>query len=156
MNAVRARDEAADLFLRNERLCAYVVRRFSLPPFIEREDALSECRVGLWKACLTYDPNRGASFASYAIPVMRHDLIRFLNKAGYESRARVLRDLRRFPDVLAQAALDEALVRHVVQGLAIAPLVLQGLSQSEVARRAHLSRRTVGRQIQREVARIAL
>ena len=149
-----APSEAVEHFLRNEALCACVVRHFSLPPFVEREDALSECRVALWKACLTYDPDRGTGFASYAIPVMRHDLIKFLNRTGSETRARVLRDLTRFPDAFAQAAFDEGLLRHAMKGLSVTPLLLQGLTRSEIARKTCVSRRTVGRQIQREIQRI--
>lgn len=60
------------LMTRHEGLVHAVVRRQVLGdlPFTE---ALQAGRIGLWRAILGYDPQRGAAFSTYAWPcIMRH------------------------------------------------------------------------------------
>jgi RNA polymerase sporulation-specific sigma factor len=48
------------------------------------EDTLQEGMIGLYKAILTYDPARGASFATYASTCVRNHVIDQVKKAGRE------------------------------------------------------------------------
>lgn len=46
------------------------------------EDTLQEGMIGLYKAILTYDPARGASFATYASTCVRNHVIDQVKKPG--------------------------------------------------------------------------
>lgn len=52
------------LFLKNIKL-AHRVLRSSYPTFGQNEDMQQEALLGLWKACLSYDPSKGR-FSTYA------------------------------------------------------------------------------------------
>ncbi len=51
------------------------------------EDTLQEGMIGLYKAILTYDPVRGASFATYASTCVRNHVIDQVKKAGREKNS---------------------------------------------------------------------
>jgi DNA-directed RNA polymerase specialized sigma subunit len=60
------------LMARHDRLVQAVVRRQGLGdlPF---DEALKAGRIGLWRAILGFDPQRGHAFSTYAWPsIMRH------------------------------------------------------------------------------------
>ena len=95
-------------------LVKYEVERLSvgLPAEVDREDLISAGIIGLIKAVDRFDPNRGASFSTYASAVMRGailDELRSMDWAprGLRSRYRKLEDtvaelrqrLRRQPQV---------------------------------------------------------
>jgi RNA polymerase sigma factor (sigma-70 family) len=54
------------LFQDNERLIGYTIRKLKLIGVLDYEELCGMGRIGLWKACLTYDENRG-KFSSYAV-----------------------------------------------------------------------------------------
>ena len=64
-----------EMFERNARLATFFAKRW-LPSFPEsmRDDVFAEARLGLWIACLTYDPNRGTTFSTYASNVIYNQL----------------------------------------------------------------------------------
>jgi RNA polymerase sigma factor (sigma-70 family) len=47
-------------------LAGHLVKRYRLPPGLERDDVLQAARLGIVLAAQRYDPSRGAPFASYA------------------------------------------------------------------------------------------
>ncbi len=61
----------AQQMAQHERLVRWVVRRQWLGalPF---QDALHEGRIGLWSALRRYDPQRGTTFSTYAVPAIAH------------------------------------------------------------------------------------
>jgi RNA polymerase sigma factor (sigma-70 family) len=61
-------NEAAQL-AQHEGLVHWVVRRQYLGP-LAYEDAVHEGRIGLWRALRHYDPARGTTFSSYAVPAI--------------------------------------------------------------------------------------
>jgi RNA polymerase sigma factor (sigma-70 family) len=66
------RDSLNGLMVEHDGLVQAVVRRQALGnlPFAE---ALQAGRIGLWRAILGYDPQRGVAFSTYAWPcIMRH------------------------------------------------------------------------------------
>ena len=64
----------------HEGLVRLVVRRQQRGrlPFA---DALHEGRLGLWRALLGYDPERGARFSTYAVPAIEHAVWRAVTQA---------------------------------------------------------------------------
>jgi RNA polymerase sporulation-specific sigma factor len=69
------------LMVRHEHLVHAVVRRQVLGhlPFPE---ALQAGRIGLWRAILGYDPQRGSAFSTYAWTVIMHRIWREVKLAG--------------------------------------------------------------------------
>lgn len=61
-----------ELYSAHERLVWYVLNRF-YPTFLGDEDLAQEARIGLWKACLAYDPERGA-FSTLAVRSIRNEV----------------------------------------------------------------------------------
>jgi len=72
---VGCRDSLNRLMARHERLVHAVVRRQVLGclPF---DEALQAGRIGLWRAILGYDPQRGLAFSTYAWRVIMHRIWR--------------------------------------------------------------------------------
>jgi RNA polymerase sigma factor (sigma-70 family) len=69
---VGCRDSLNRLMARHDGLVQAVVRRQTLGrlPF---QEAVQAGRIGLWRAILGYDPERGVAFSTYAWPsIMRH------------------------------------------------------------------------------------
>jgi RNA polymerase sigma factor (sigma-70 family) len=59
----------AALLAQHEGLVRWVARRQWLGP-LAFEDALHEGRIGLWQALRHYDPTRGTTFSTYAVPAI--------------------------------------------------------------------------------------
>lgn len=62
---------SAEQMVEHEGLVRWVVRQQGLGgmPF---EDAVHEGRIGLWQALKGYDPARGTTFSTYAVPAITH------------------------------------------------------------------------------------
>lgn len=71
--------EAEERYTKNERLAYYFLRKH-FPWLRTDEDARQTALLGLWKACLKYDPSKGVPFAGYARQVIRRELIDMLRK----------------------------------------------------------------------------
>jgi RNA polymerase sigma factor (sigma-70 family) len=59
----------AALLAQHEGLVRWVARRQRLGP-LTFADALHEGRIGLWQALRHYDPDRGTTFSTYAVPAI--------------------------------------------------------------------------------------
>ena len=64
-------DAEAALLAQHEGLVRWVVRRQRLGP-LAYADAVHEGRIGLWQAIRHYDPARGTTFSTYAVPAITH------------------------------------------------------------------------------------
>lgn len=71
--------EADERYAKNERLAYYVLNKH-FPRLKRDEDAKQSALLGLWKACLKYDPGKGVPFAGYARRVIRREIIDLLRK----------------------------------------------------------------------------
>lgn len=72
--AQRGCEDSLDLLMaRHEPLVKYAAKRQNLGdlPF---DEAVQAGRMGLWKAILGYDPQRGYQFATYAYPAIVHQV----------------------------------------------------------------------------------
>lgn len=52
-------------YLANQKL-VYHILKTRYPMFLHNEDIQQEARIGLWRACQTFDEERGTKFSSYA------------------------------------------------------------------------------------------
>lgn len=77
-----------DLIEEHAELVKYEVDRIaaSLPSQVDREDLISAGMIGLIRAVDRYDPNRGASFATYATSLMRGAILDELRRMDWAPR----------------------------------------------------------------------
>lgn len=74
-------DEALELYQNNIKLTTYVSKKWlSSTPQIYYEEILAEARMGLWKACKTFDKSLGFAFTTYAIRVISNEIGCFMRK----------------------------------------------------------------------------
>lgn len=71
-----------------------VARRFRWAP-VPFEDLLQAARLGLVEAAARFDPSAGASFATYAVPIMLGEVRRLVERAGAVGGLRSARALVR-------------------------------------------------------------
>ena len=69
-------NDAKRLFEENQKLVNYVLwHNYSQYGF--DEDLYQEGSIGLWKACLTYDPSK-SEFSTYAVHCIQHQILKAL------------------------------------------------------------------------------
>ena len=57
----------------NEKLIYHTVRKY-FPELVSDEDILQIGRIGLWKACEHFCPERGLTFSTFAVACIRHEI----------------------------------------------------------------------------------
>ena len=85
------------LMARHDGLVQAVVRQQVLGelPF---EEALQAGRIGLWRAILGFDPERGFAFSTYAWPCIKHHIWRAVKAYGQVDRTQIPLDSLEVPD----------------------------------------------------------
>lgn len=99
----------------HERLVHWVVRRQWLST-LSYQDALHEGRIGLWSALRRYDPQRGTTFSTYAVPAIAHAVWRAVALERHLSDTNDI-TLSWATDYDALEALDSAQVYAVLRNL---------------------------------------
>lgn len=74
-----------DLVTGNLRLVASVIKELNILS-LAWEDLLQSGAISLQKAVEAFNPSRGVQFSTYAVPVVRGDLIRILENFGHQIR----------------------------------------------------------------------
>jgi len=73
--------EATERFLENEALTTYTVNHyFPDQPGYRYDDLIGAARLGLWKACLSFDPSLGTRFSTFAIRCIANEVKLFLRQ----------------------------------------------------------------------------
>lgn len=74
-------DNLINLFQSNIKLTTFASRAWldNSPEYL-REDILAEARVGLWKACKTFNPSLGFTFSTYAARVIFNQVGMYMRK----------------------------------------------------------------------------
>lgn len=83
------RASAEKLFNDNIKMTSHFAKKFySNMKFgvYEYDDLIQTANLSLWKACITFDPNKGHKFFTYASRCIMNDLIMFKNKSFKEDR----------------------------------------------------------------------
>jgi RNA polymerase sigma factor (sigma-70 family) len=90
-------ESLSQLMARHDGLVQAVVRQQVLGdlPF---EEALQVGRIGLWRAILGFDPERGFAFSTYAWPCIKHRIWRAVKACGQVDRTRIPLDTLEVPD----------------------------------------------------------
>lgn len=160
---------ATDLFLANEKLVWWTIRRFfgENPP--ERQDEMyGEGRLWLWRAALTYDPAKGATFSTYGVLVVRRGLLRWLRL--YHGELQVEQQSVSLQTVLAtegdgEVTLEDSIqdpvcledhaeIRELLQaarGSQVAKLKAEGFTQQQIAKKLGRDQNSVRLEIERFV-----
>ena len=155
-----------ELYFQNEPLVRWTIKKY-YPDFIDDEDLTQEGRIGLWRACLSYDEKRGLKFSSVAVPYIRNAL-----RHGYEKlygrsigKRKLLLNVQSLyepighDDLLLQDIIpgdtdvtfldiSEALSRMSDRDREILYLTISGFSRKEIAKKMHISEMTIYRAIQ--------
>lgn len=71
-------------YLSNEKLVYDLLKKY-FSMYSKSEDMQQEARIGLWKACMTFDENHGVAFSSYAYRCMRNEVLMALRKEKHVS-----------------------------------------------------------------------
>jgi len=102
-NAGLSASERERLIREHAGLVKYEVDRVAagLPDQVDRDDLLSAGMIGLIKAVDRYDPNRGASFATYATTLMRGAILDELRRMDWAPRGLRAR-YRRLEETLSE------------------------------------------------------
>ena len=90
-------ESLSQLMTRHDGLVQAVVRQQVLGdlPF---EEALQAGRIGLWRAILGFDPERGFAFSTYAWPCIKHRIWRAVKAYGQVDRTQIPLDFLEVPD----------------------------------------------------------
>lgn len=70
--------EPEQLFEQNQRLAYSVIWKIA-PNFANDEDLKQEALLGLWKACLTWDPKK-SQFSTYSVRCIRNQVYMYFRK----------------------------------------------------------------------------
>lgn len=147
------RTEAEQLFHKNIKLAHHVLHR-NYPTFSQNEDIQQEALLGLWRACLTYDKNKG-NFSTYAGQCI-------LNQIRY-----AMRSFAKQPETVSLShpvGEDGATLEDFIEdpcpgtdeGLVDLKLFLEGLTQRELKliqlSAAGLTQEEIGKQLGRSRA----
>ena len=89
-------NKATIRFRENVRLANSVCSKISDPrdPSIDRDDILQTGYEGLWKACLQFDESKGFAFSTYAVPMIKGQVLRMLRDTGNLKVPRHYKDIR--------------------------------------------------------------
>ena len=155
-----------ELYFQNEPLVRWTIKKY-YPDFIDDEDLTQEGRIGLWRACLAYDKKKGLKFSPVAVSYIRNAL-----RHGYEKLYGHSLEKRQFlwnvQSLYEPIGHDDLLLQDVIPGnmdvgfldifgalnrmserdRKILYLFIAGFSQKEIAKKVHVSERTIYRVLQ--------
>ena len=155
-----------ELYFQNEPLVWWTIKKY-YPDFIDDEDLTQEGRIGLWRACLAYDEKKGLKFSPVAVSYIRNAL-----RHGYEKLYGRSLGKRQFlwnvQSLYESIDCDDLLLKDIIPGdtdvafldisgalsrmsdrdREILYLTIVGFSQKEIAKKMHVSERTIYRVLQ--------
>lgn len=160
--------EAEILYTKNEPLViAFMTKYF--PTYVADEDCLQTVRLGLWKACRCFDPDRGMKLSTLAYVVMRNTLLKYLDKMRRPKKNGVLivsmeerleksaeygdnddfADERDFTDEIAEKIDVEVMLSKLTKAerITIIGTILDGKSYAQIAEEIHESKTEVRRHL---------
>ena len=150
----------AQLFIENERLTTYQAKRWFPTTDSEiHDDIMGEARIGLWKACMTYNPDKGYEFSTYACRVISNQINMFLRK-----RKRIVTAISFETDIGGGLTLGDTLGYEPDPAAEIdeidigkykyLSMIVDGMTQKVIAERVGLSQSYVSRLSKKEKAEL--
>lgn len=149
-----------ELFNTNINLAYFTLRKY-FPWYADDEDVKQICLIGLWKACTKFDPNKGYTFSTFAVEVIRRSMLNFLRSEKKRKRIQytdsvVYYDgeevdlIESIPDKYAgETSLDfcfeELSEKLNDKETRVLQMKIKGYNQVEIAKRLNISQPTVAR-----------
>lgn len=159
-------NNAVELFKNNLGLSSYCTKSWlnSVPPQWH-EDLLSEARIALWQACITYDPDKGATFSTYAYRVIQNKLQNFFrgNKRDFRNcsiQQPVSEDEKiTLEETLSyeydfEADIMYQKLKEIINDFEITQMKLSGMTQQNIAKVIGTSQVSVSRKLKSERQKI--
>ena len=150
-----------ELYFKNEPLVYYVLNK-KFPMNRLDDDFKQIARLGLWKACLRYDENKG-KFSTYAVPAIENEIKRELRKMSMKpietSLDALIRDTSDDADKLTISGvcmseqdvefLDTTWVDKELtdRQKRILSLLYDGMAQTEIAKEIGISQAMISREV---------
>lgn len=133
----RAREK---MVARNMRLVANQARSFSVSSVValEVQDLIQEGAIGLTRAAEKFDPTRGFSFATYAVPWIRQSMTRLVHTSGSiripVKRASSMNQLRQWVEAFTAREGRLPTDQEAMEGMDISAADLRILRQAAAVR----------------------
>jgi RNA polymerase sigma factor (sigma-70 family) len=133
----RAREQ---MVVRNMLLVATQARSFSVSSVValEPQDLIQEGAIGLTRAAEKYDPTRGFSFATYAVPWIRQSMTRLVHNSGSirlpVKRASKMNQLRQWVEAFTAREGRSPTDQEAMEGMEISAADLRILRQAAAVR----------------------
>lgn len=89
-----------------EWLVGWLVNRWDPRDYL-RDDLLQQGRIGLWKAAQRFRPERGVAFTTYAVPLIRGEMLHWIR--NHLTAVRIPRELWERRDRARMVSLDAML-----------------------------------------------
>jgi RNA polymerase sigma factor (sigma-70 family) len=125
---------------RNMLLVATQARSFSVSSVValEAQDLIQEGAIGLTRAAEKYDPTRGFSFATYAVPWIRQSMTRLVHTSGSirlpVKRASKMNQLRQWVEAFTAREGRSPTDQEAIEGMEISAADLRILRQAAAVR----------------------
>lgn len=126
-------DEQAELAEANINLAYFMAQKLINHTPLEYEDTISTCFVGLCKAAMTFDPNKGIKFTTYATKIMQNQVFManrthkksiqalhledLLQEEGLDWEAYVSSDQRLIDDYVTSGMVIESALKRILPKL---------------------------------------
>jgi RNA polymerase sigma factor (sigma-70 family) len=133
----RAREQ---MVLRNMLLVATQARSFSVSSVValEPQDLIQEGAIGLTRAAEKFDPTRGFSFATYAVPWIRQSMTRLVHTSGSirlpVKRASKMNQLRQWVEAFTAREGRSPTDQEAMEGMGLSAADLRILRQAAAVR----------------------
>ncbi len=133
----RAREQ---MVARNMLLVALQARSFSVSSVValEPQDLIQEGAIGLTRAAEKYDPTRGFSFATYAVPWIRQSMTRLVHTSGSirlpVKRASKMHQLRQWVEAFTVREGRSPTDQEAMEGMGLSAADLRILRQAAAVR----------------------
>jgi RNA polymerase sigma factor (sigma-70 family) len=154
-------DEQRETVEQHMNLAHYVAHKFKYYKGIEYEDIAQIAMVGLCKAVAMFDQSRGVKFATFAVPVMLHEILMYSRKKRHytysldaeftnaKGETRRLCDTipfnQDFDGIMSSRDVMAAINSLHKRQKQIVMLKCEGKTQRDIAARLDLSQTTVSR-----------
>lgn len=158
-----------ELFNTNINLAYFVLHKY-FPWYGNDEDAKQICLIALWKASEKYDTNKGYTFSTFAIRVIKNYMLRFLRDERKRNKIKYVDNITFFEgeqfdilDSIPDKYVGEVSLSFCFRELSeklneketrVLQMKIKGYNQTEIAKILNTSQSTVARCLQRIISKL--